>query len=160
MVQRTNRSRSGLRGLWDRFFGRAPRRARKIGASNDWRRVVRGRVLVAGVVFGIWTVGIEAKLIYLQVIAHERLVARQNEQKDRTLILIPKRGEIVDRNGQILAYSVDADTIYAVPSQIENPTDTAKALCGALDACAEVGRSKLTSLLSNKKQFILNKQKT
>ncbi|SVD74205.1 uncharacterized protein METZ01_LOCUS427059, partial [marine metagenome] len=148
-----------MRGLWDRFFGRAPRRARKIGASNDWRRVVRGRVLVAGVVFGIWTVGIEARLVYLQVVSHERLVAHQNEQKDRTLTLVPKRGEIVDRNGQILAYSVDADTIYAVPSQIENPTDTAKALCGALDDCAEVGRSELTSLLSNKNQFAYVKRR-
>ena len=159
MVQRTNRNKSGLRGLWDRIFGRTPRRARKIDASNDWRRVVRGRVLIAGIVLGIWTVGIEARLVYLQVISHDLYVTRQNEQKDRTLTLVPKRGEIVDRNGQILAYSVDADTIYAVPSQIENPTDTAKALCGALDACAEVGRSELTSLLSNKTQFAYVKRR-
>ena len=30
-----------------------------------------------------------------------------------------KRGEIFDRNGRLLAYSVDADTIYAVPTEIE-----------------------------------------
>ena len=29
-----------------------------------------------------------------------------------------KRGEIFDRNGRLLAYSVDADTIYAVPTEI------------------------------------------
>lgn len=153
MVQRASRSTSGLRDSWDRFFGRAPRRVRKTKNINDWRRVVRGRVCVAGVVLGIWTVGIEARLIYLQVVDHERLIDRANQQKDRTQTLVPKRGEIVDRNGQVLAYSVDADTIYAVPNQIENPTDVAKALCGALDACSDTEQLKLTELLGAKRDF-------
>lgn len=153
MVQRTNRSKNRLRDSWDRFCGHVPRRARKAEAINDWRRVVRGRVLVAAVVFGVWTVGIEARLIYLQVIDHEQLVYRANQQKDRTLTLVPKRGEIVDRNGQVLAYSVDADTIYAVPSQIENPTDIAKALCDALDACLDADQARLTNLLSGTSHF-------
>ncbi|MEE3203533.1 MAG: penicillin-binding protein [Acidobacteriota bacterium] len=153
MVQRTNRSKGGLRDSWDRYCGRAPRRSRKKEATSDWRHVVRGRVVVAGVVLGIWTVGIEARLVYLQVIDHERLVERANQQKDRTQTLVPKRGEIVDRNGEVLAYSVDADTIYAVPSQIENPTDIAKALCGALDACDDTERLKLTDLLGERRDF-------
>ena len=33
-----------------------------------------------------------------------------------------KRGEIFDRRGRLLAYSVDADTIYAVPSRSRTPT--------------------------------------
>ena len=153
MVQRTNRSKNRLLDSWDRVCGRVPRRARKTETIDDWRRVVRGRVLVAAVVLGIWTVGIEARLIYLQVIDHEQLVHRANQQKDRTLTLIPKRGEIVDRNGQVLAYSVDADTIYAVPSQIENPTDIAKALCDALDSCLDAEQIRLTELLSGNSHF-------
>ena len=153
MVQRTNRSKNRLLDSWDRVCGRVPRRARKTETIDDWRRVVRGRVLVAAVVLGIWTVGIEARLIYLQVIDHEQLVHRANQQKDRTLTLVPKRGEIVDRNGQVLAYSVDADTIYAVPSQIENPTDIAKALCDALDSCLDAEQIRLTELLSGNSHF-------
>jgi len=153
VVQGTNRSKNRLRSNWERFFGRVPRRTRKTETTNDWRRVVRGRVIVAAVVLGIWTVGIEARLIYLQVIEHEYLVDRANQQKDRTLTLVPKRGEIVDRNGQVLAYSVDADTIYAVPSQIENSTEIAKALCSALDACSDAERARLTDLLSSKRDF-------
>ena len=153
MVQRTNRSKNRLTDIWARFCGRVPRRTRKTETINDWQRVVRGRVLVAAVVLGIWTVGIEARLIYLQVIDHEQLVHLANQQKDRTLTLVPKRGEIVDRNGQVLAYSVDADTIYAVPSQIENPTDIAKALCGVLDACLDAEQARLTALLSSNRDF-------
>ena len=153
MVQRTNRSKNRLLDSWDRVCGRVPRRARKTETIDDWRRVVRGRVLVAAVVLGIWTVGIEARLIYLQVIDHEQLVHRANQQKDRTLTLIPKRGEILDRNGQVLAYSVDADTIYAVPSQIENPIDIAKALCGVLDSCLDAEQARLTELLSGNRDF-------
>ena len=153
MVQRTNRSKNGLRDSWGRFFGRVPRRARKTETISDWRRGVRGRVFIAAVVLGIWTVVIEARLIYLQVINHENLVHLAKQQKDRTRTLIPKRGEIGDRNGQVLAYSVDADTIYAVPSQIENPIDIAKALCGVLDSCLDAEQARLTELLSGNRDF-------
>ena len=89
MAQRASRSKSGLRDSWDRFFGRAPRRARKTININVWRRVVRGRVCVAGVVLGIWTVGIEASLINQQVVDHEPLIDRANQQQDRTQTLVP-----------------------------------------------------------------------
>ena len=46
-----------------------------------------------------------------------------------------KRGDIVDRNGHLLAYSVDADSIIAVPSEIEDADAVAASVCGALDDC-------------------------
>ena len=64
----------------------------------------------------LWTAAIEARLVYLQVIEHADMMARANRQQLRTVKLAAKRGEIVDRNGHLLAYSVDADTIAADPS--------------------------------------------
>ena len=46
-----------------------------------------------------------------------------------------KRGDILDRDGRVLAYSVDADSIYAVPTEISDPDAAAQALCGALEDC-------------------------
>ena len=46
-----------------------------------------------------------------------------------------KRGEIRDRNGRLLAYSVDVDSVYAVPAEIGDADRTAQALCRALDDC-------------------------
>jgi cell division protein FtsI (penicillin-binding protein 3) len=46
-----------------------------------------------------------------------------------------KRGEILDRNDRVLAFSVDAESIYAVPSEIREPATVVNALCRVLDGC-------------------------
>ena len=86
----------------------------------NWRPTIVRRVGVAAIAFAVWTLGIEARLVYLQVVSHADLVARAERQQMRTVSSPAKRGEIADRNGRILAYSVDADTIYAVPHEVEN----------------------------------------
>ncbi len=119
----------------------------------NWRPVIERRLLVAAAVLAAWSVGIEARLIYLQVINHEDLVTRAARQHMRTITAPAKRGEIVDRRGRLLAYSVDADTIYAVPHEIADPARTAAALCGALDDCSTRDCAELAERLSGDKQF-------
>ena len=75
---------------------------------------------------GLWVAGIEARLVYLQVDRHDDLVARAERQHERTQSAPAKRGDIVDRHGRVLASSVDADTIYAVPSEIDDATDAVR----------------------------------
>ncbi len=60
---------------------------------------------------------------------YDELVARAERQQMSTVVAPAKRGEIFDRNGRLLAYSVDADTIYAVPTEIADAAQTAAALC-------------------------------
>ena len=73
---------------------------------------------------------IEARLVYLQVVQHAELTARAERQQSRTIEAPAKRGDILDRHGRILAYSVDADTIYAVPTEIDDPdAGGRRALC-------------------------------
>ena len=86
----------------------------------NWRPTVRRRISVAAGLFALWTVVVEARLIFLQVAERERLVALAEKQQLETRTLPAKRGEILDRRGRLLAYSVDADTVYAVPSEIES----------------------------------------
>ena len=135
---------SSVTGLW---FGRRrslTRRPRP--AARRWREVVRGRLVVGGVVVVIWALGIEARLFYLQVLNHDELTARAEGQQSRSIDAHPKRGEILDRNGRMLAYSVDGDAIYAVPSEIEDPVGTANRLCEALD-CSDATRQTLEGRL-------------
>src|SRR5260221_8881452 len=103
--------------------------------NSDWRATVRARLLVCAGVLGLWTAGIEARLVYLQVIAHADLMSRADRQQNRTLYPPAKRGEIFDRKGGLMAYSVDADTIAAVPNDIDDPEAVAAQVCGALDGC-------------------------
>ena len=96
---------------------------------------MRRRAVVGGVLLLAWTAAIEGRLLYLQVVRHAELAARADRQQMRTVTAPAKRGEIRDRNGRLLAYSVDVDSIYAVPAEIAEPAATAQALCRALDDC-------------------------
>ena len=51
------------------------------------------------------------RLIHLQVLRYTDLTSRADRQQSRTIPSPAKRGEILDRNGRILARSVDADDL-------------------------------------------------
>lgn len=150
-----DRSRYGRYGsLLGRLRGRGRRGQEPPAARlDDWQRVLRGRLLVGLAAFGVWFLAIESRLFYLQVMRHEQLVERAERQQSRSITAHPQRGEIRDREGRVLAYSVDADTIYAVPTDIDDPAATATALCNALDACSEARRQILERRLDQERAF-------
>jgi len=114
----------------------------------------KSRLMVAAGALVLWVVGIEARLLVLQVFQYSQLVARADRQQMSTVTAPAKRGEIFDRNGRVLAYSVDADTIYAVPTEIDDADQAARALCGALDDCTGKMRDELRSKLAQKRPFV------
>jgi cell division protein FtsI (penicillin-binding protein 3) len=119
-----------------------------------WRPVLRSRLFVGAIVFGVWTTGIQARLVYLQVVERADLQARADRQHLRTLTAPAKRGEIVDRNGHVLAYSVDADSVFADPSEIESPDKVAQQVCAALDECGPRERQEMAQDLRRNSQFV------
>jgi cell division protein FtsI (penicillin-binding protein 3) len=116
--------------------------------------VLKSRLYVAAGVLVLWALAIETRLIVLQVMQHGDLVARAERQQMSTVAAPAKRGEIFDRNGRLLAYSVDADTIYAVPTEIADAAKTAAALCGALDDCTRKSHEELRERLSQQRSFV------
>src|SRR4051812_494574 len=122
-------------------------------AAIDWRGTMRARLLVCAAILATWTAGIEARLVYLQVIDHADLTARADRQQMRTVVPPAKRGEIFDRKGRLLAYSVDADTIAAVPTDIDDPADVAAQVCHALDNCNTDRRQALAKSLARRAPF-------
>jgi cell division protein FtsI (penicillin-binding protein 3) len=135
--------------------GRLLFRSRKAAPAGvpDWRATVRSRLLVSTCVLGLWTVGIEARLIYLQVFQHSEMVARANRQRENTLDAPARRGDIVDRNGRVVAYSVDADSIFGDPSEVDDPATAAAELCRALNDCDAAERQSIEKNLRRKGQF-------
>lgn len=125
----------------------------------NWRPMLRRRLMVAAAVFALWAVGIEARLIVLQVMQHAELTQRAERQQMRTVEAPAKRGEIYDRRGRLLAYSVDADTIYAVPTEIDDPARVAADLCNALDDCSTKERNQLADRLRLKRAFVYVKRR-
>ncbi len=117
-------------------------------SPSIWRRSLTARLTVLSAVFAFWSMAIVGRLFFLQVISYDDLSARAIKQYNRTIDVPAKRGEIFDRNGRLLAYSVDADTIYAVPGDIKDPAATATALCAALEDCDRRVRVELQERLS------------
>ncbi len=122
--------------------------------SDSWRLTVRGRLLVAAALLMVWATGIEARLFYLQVHRSADLRARAERQQMRTIDISAKRGDILDRHGRVLAYSVDADSVYAVPSEIEDTEKATASLCGAFGDCSPKEQDGLAKRLGQPRAFV------
>ena len=118
-----------------------------------WRRAFRRRLLLVLVVFTLWTAGIQTRLVYLQVVQHPKYLEEANDQQMRVFEPAPKRGDVLDRDGNLLAYSVDADTIVANPRAVRDPKATAAALCDVFRDCTEKEQQDLTASFSGRRAF-------
>ncbi|HEY8498036.1 MAG TPA: hypothetical protein VIK90_02185, partial [Limnochordales bacterium] len=106
---------------------------------------VRRRIAWLLVATGLAGVVLTGRLFYLQVIRHGQLSRLALEQRLRPLPLDPRRGTILDRNGNKLAISVSADAVYAIPSEVKDPKATARALAGVLGMPADEIEQRLTA---------------
>ena len=120
---------------------------------NVLRATLKRRVALAFGFLLLWAVGIEARLVYLQVFRYDELATRAERQQSRTIEAPAKRGDILDRHGHILAYSVDADTIYAVPSELGDAEAGVAAVCRALADCDAKERQAMVERIRKGKYF-------
>lgn len=75
---------------------------------------------------------VAARLVYLQVVIAPAYAERAEEQRMKDIELAPRRGNIYDREGEPLAVSLEARTVYANPRAIEDPVGTAATLAKVL----------------------------
>ncbi len=120
--------------------------------SDSWRLTVRPRLAAVLVMLVAWSTGISARLVYLQVYRQSEYVQKADRQQQRVITYAGTRGEILDREGRVLAYSVPAQSVFAVPSAIDNPAAVIKGLCSVLTDCSPDIRAQLRERLSNKKR--------
>ncbi|MDO9158576.1 MAG: penicillin-binding protein 2 [Burkholderiaceae bacterium] len=79
--------------------------------------VWRSKFIVAALALAF--VGLGARATYVQVVGND-FFQRQGEVRfARTLELPPNRGRVLDRNGLILASSVAAQSIWAIPEDVD-----------------------------------------
>ena len=88
----------------------------------------RGRILAVFLITALGFLLVALRLVYLQVYQRSELAVRAERQQERLVKLVPKRGTIYDRMGRELAVSLDVDSVYGVPSKIENPREVARQL--------------------------------
>lgn len=108
------------------------REARSRGSARRERpqRVGRFSSLLA-ILMAVLLV-VAGRLVYIQTVVGPTYAAAAAEQRTSDIVLSPQRGFILDREGEVLAESVDARTIYAVPTSIADKEGTANAIASAL----------------------------
>ncbi|MBS3910324.1 MAG: penicillin-binding protein 2 [Hydrogenophaga sp.] len=88
----------------------------------------RTRVVVAGLgvllAFGL----IAARMVYLQVVRHDDLLAQAESNRTAVLPVVPNRGQILDRHGRVLATNFSAYTLEITPSKVSDLDATIEAL--------------------------------
>jgi cell division protein FtsI (penicillin-binding protein 3) len=86
------------------------------------------RVRVLLIVMACWALAIGARLYFLQVVQSAEFRELAERQHQRVFQVTPRRGTIYDRNGNELASSIKVESVFAIPSEIKDPSRTAKTL--------------------------------
>ncbi len=96
--------------------------------------------LLGIIVFGI----IDIRLGYVQFVLGDWLTGEAKELWSRDIIFEPERGDILDKNGEVLAENVSAPTVMLVPRQIKDPENTAASLAKILNMDKEKAYQEVT----------------
>lgn len=108
-------------------------------------------MLICAVFFGLLV-----RLYAIQVSGHEEYAGRRDRQRAGHLTVTQPPGTIYDRRKETLAVSVPVRSLWADPSAIENPEETARVLSAAFGLREEVVRRRLSN---RDRQFVWIKRK-
>ncbi|HOZ63179.1 MAG TPA: penicillin-binding protein 2 [Burkholderiaceae bacterium] len=103
--------------------------------------VWRSKFVVASIALAF--VGLAARAAYIQVFANDFFLKQGEVRFARTLDLPANRGRILDRNGLILASSIPAPSIWAIPEDVDLDKTQFQRLSKLLDLSATELRKKL-----------------
>ena len=104
---------------------------------------IRQRLLVFFIFIVIGMSALVGRLYYVQVVQHDTLLTMAKEQQNKNIPIPAKRGDIVDRNGDMVAFSVKTYTIWARTSEITNTQETARLIGEALNTDVDVLNRKM-----------------
>jgi cell division protein FtsI (penicillin-binding protein 3) len=88
----------------------------------------RSRFWIICLFFLVWVCVIAGRLFWLQVVRHAEYQDRAQKQQQRNIEVPPRRGVLYDRNLHELAMTVQVDSIYATPADVEDKPTAAHRL--------------------------------
>ena len=133
----------------------SPKPNRKDDNIRRANRVIQTRTFILMLVMGIaMFVLLFFKLYSLQITRHEELQKKAVSQQTRSTVITANRGTIYDRNGNIMAISATAETVFLSPLEIDRALkDTEKPVTWTRESVA----SELGSILDVNEATILKK---
>ena len=105
----------------------------------------RARMALIGfVVVAAW-LGMGYRLFEIQVVRADELAEKGLSQRLVTREMAPQRGKIYDRKGNLLAMTVESQSIFAVPDQVTEPLWVAQQIGGLLGVDPDTLHERLRS---------------
>jgi cell division protein FtsI/penicillin-binding protein 2 len=105
----------------------------------------RARALVLFLLVAVAATAIGARLVWWQVVQQPHLAEMALHQLAQNEALPAERGEITDVNGELLATSVELQSIFATPPTVDDPAATAAVLASILDMDRDLVLDRLDS---------------
>ncbi len=118
-------------------------------------RYQQWRLALLSVVFAASAIGLLYRIYTYQVVDYQRYQTLANDEHDFQKEIVPRRGDILDRNGNPLAVSVMYQSLYAYPPRIKDINGTAEKLAPLLGETAD----SIVSSLQSSKSVVLLKSK-
>ena len=118
--------------------------------------VSQKRIYIIVGLFAFAILAIVIRLFGVQIIDAEANRKAAAESRTISYNVMPRRGTIYDRNGNVLAYSKEARTIYADPTEVENAAETAGTLAQHLGGTAS---DYIDSLSDTSRRFVYIKRR-
>ena len=115
--------------------------------QRDWTKV---RIVLVGIVFFLALGALWARAFWVQIYKGPALAAQARDQYWTEQTVRGLRGEIVDREGRLLAQSVAAQSVFARPQKIAKPKEVAAHLAPIL----RVDTAKLERSLRSTSSFV------
>ena len=106
------------------------------------------KILIVFLAAVLLILGLIARLGYLMIFDAEYYQKRAEDLHEREREIKAARGEIVDRNGKVLATNKTVCTVSVIHSQIEDPEGVIKALSGELEMEESEVRKKVETVSS------------
>ncbi|MDQ6787075.1 MAG: penicillin-binding protein 2 [Acidobacteriota bacterium] len=131
-----------------------PKRSPKISRKKNPMQTVFTRFMLIVAFFILWIGGIGVRLVHLQVNQHEWLLAKALDQRRNQVKSKQLRGTIYDRSARALAMSVNAKSLFADPSEIEDVEGTAKRVAAVLKVKPNEIVKDLTDAKEKGKRFV------
>ena len=113
--------------------------------GNGTLKISRFRIAFVWLMIIVCTSGLVARLLWIQVLHPERLIAEGNARVLRNYHFEPARGKITDRQGRILAISIPVKTVDADPKILhENGVASNKEAIAKLASILELDPKELS----------------
>lgn len=110
-------------------------------------------VVLGVVLIGAW-IGLGYRLFQVQVVRAAEFQEMGLDQRLESRTLAPDRGTIFDRNGDPLAMTIEAESVWVVPQQVDDPVYTAQQVAAVTGRNWEIGHEAILRARENGTRFV------